>query len=387
MVISILLLMFIFIFLTSTHVFSGLQQVFIDGQAGRFQQVRSELQRLSDELEKQITSADITIVGSNCAAIGFYSILSQVSSDCISSTLDPEYGKKLFTAAKEAPLGQLDKAASNAKEVVDLNPNYSQAQLLLARIRMGSCKQHNQHCKEAIEIYQKAIEMDKALAVAYLDLGILYQHMGKNKKAISVWENAINQAQGHAATKLAHLMIALLCSKEEQWAQAKSHAKKAQDLGFTGFAAELLDEIQHHIPSDSISEGQESSRINEELFVAVKNGNIHKVKTLLDKGADVNARLKIGGTFLHGAALKGHVDLVELLISKGADVNAKDDKNGATPLHYAAYEGHKKVVQVLLKERANIYAKDREGDTPLDNALMGGHRDVAELIKKFASYK
>lgn len=54
-------------------------------------------------------------------------------------------------------------------------------------------------------------------------------------------------------------MLALLYATEQQWAQAKQYAHKAKDMGFTGFAAELLDEIQRHISSDSDSKGRELS--------------------------------------------------------------------------------------------------------------------------------
>lgn len=79
--------------------------------------------------------------------------------------------------------------------------------------------------------------------------------------------------------------------------------------------------------------------------------------------------------------------MVELLIRNRADLNAKDDKYGATALHLAAYRGHKKVVRILLEKGADIYAKDKEGDTPLDAALMGGHQDVVEQIKNFTDNK
>ena len=55
----------------STLTFADLRQVFVDGQAGHFEKARSELQNLSNSLETMATSADITTVGRNCAAIGF----------------------------------------------------------------------------------------------------------------------------------------------------------------------------------------------------------------------------------------------------------------------------------------------------------------------------
>lgn len=247
------------VLLVVTPVFADLEQVFVDGQAGRFQEAQSALHKMSLDLEAQVTSADLTIVGRNCAAIGFYSLLSQVSSDCISNVLSPDHGKQLFTAAEKAASGQLTQAESLAKEVAVSNPDYPQAQILLARIYMGNCMQHDRNCNEAIETYRKALGIDKTLAVAYLDLGMLYQHVGKNQEAIAVLGTATTEAPGHAATKWAHLMLALLYSTEAEWTQAKIHAEKARDLGFTGFAAGLLDEIQGHIGSDSTSEGQRLS--------------------------------------------------------------------------------------------------------------------------------
>ena len=55
------------------------------------------------------------------------------------------------------------------------------------------------------------------------------------------------------------MILALLYSIEQQWTQAKKHAQKAKELGFTGFADEILDEIQQHIGSDSTPNGQKLS--------------------------------------------------------------------------------------------------------------------------------
>jgi ankyrin repeat protein len=165
---------------------------------------------------------------------------------------------------------------------------------------------------------------------------------------------------------------------QEKWLLADRHSKTSSSLDMP-LPAELASEIEKKLHSEA--------DLNEELFDAVRNGNTSKARTLLNKGADINAKLKGRGTLLHGAALNGQKDLVELLLSKGADVNAKDDEYGATPLHLAAYNGHKEVVRILLAKGVDINTKDKEGDTPLDNALASGHRDVAELIKDYAGKK
>lgn len=62
------------------------------------------------------------------------------------------------------------------------------------------------------------------------------------------------------------------------------------------------------IKTDTTVERQVASIVksDEDLFDAVMNYNTKRVKALLDKGADVNAKLKGKGTMLHGAALRLH---------------------------------------------------------------------------------
>ena len=66
-----------------------------------------------------------------------------------------------------------------------------------------------------------------------------------------------------------------------------------------------------------------------DLFLAVDENNISKVKALIDNGADVNAVDK-GWTALLIAAEKGYTDMAKALIKAGADVNAA--ANNSNPL-------------------------------------------------------
>jgi ankyrin repeat protein len=115
------------------------------------------------------------------------------------------------------------------------------------------------------------------------------------------------------------------------------------------------------------------------LHEAAKEGDLPKVNSLVEGGADVNVRTGTGATPLHFAADRGHIDVVELLISKGADVNAKT-KTGFTPLHWAAARGHIDVVELLISKGVDVNAETKHGFTPLHGAARSGNKDLVELL-------
>jgi ankyrin repeat protein len=88
---------------------------------------------------------------------------------------------------------------------------------------------------------------------------------------------------------------------------------------------------------------------------------------------------ELGATDLHWAVYKGQKNKVKKLIVKGADVDAKT-AFGSTPLHWAAKNGNKNVVELLINAGANVNAQNYAGDTPLNWAYTNNQPSVINLL-------
>jgi ankyrin repeat protein len=126
-------------------------------------------------------------------------------------------------------------------------------------------------------------------------------------------------------------------------------------------------------------EPEKANELNKSLLQAAAEGNIEQVKSLLSKGADVNARDERGLTTLHHAASHGHKDIFDLLIAKGADTNSKD-KWGYTPLYYAIWNEDKDMVRLLVAKGADVNVLPNDDGTPLEYAVWNEDMEMAKLF-------
>jgi ankyrin repeat protein len=123
--------------------------------------------------------------------------------------------------------------------------------------------------------------------------------------------------------------------------------------------------------------------LEQELCTAAENGDVDRVRHLLENGANISAtdnRTLGGETPLLIAIENGHeAVIVLLLLEHHANVNQAGNY-GQTPLFMASRKGHEAMVQLLLEHNANINQATIERETPLYTASQHGHGAVVRLF-------
>ena len=100
-----------------------------------------------------------------------------------------------------------------------------------------------------------------------------------------------------------------------------------------------------------------------------RGGDVRRIKSLIEQGANVDIQNFKGQTALHCAAKTGFVDIAELLLKSGATVDVLDN-NGDTALTTAlrsTIEDKKQlqeVVVLLVDSGADVNLPDKQGRTP-----------------------
>lgn len=121
--------------------------------------------------------------------------------------------------------------------------------------------------------------------------------------------------------------------------------------------------------------GFKMNSISPALKQAAVDGNLDKVRSLVERGADVNASDRYGS----GTLLNFHPDVTAYLLSQGADPNLQTNEFGASVLAGLCYVDNVECARLLLEHGADPdRGRDESLETPLHHALA---RDASvELV-------
>ena len=146
----------------------------------------------------------------------------------------------------------------------------------------------------------------------------------------------------------------------------------------------------------------ELSDNDRELFEAIRDNDIKKLKKSIENGANVNAEDGYGLSALHFAIRNKNIKAVDVLLDceninlestlPNGYYTALDNFSreavyigGATPLLYAIFKsnGDSRIVNKLIKKNANINTSDEEGwNSFLYAAAFGNVRIMSSLVSK-----
>jgi uncharacterized protein len=115
------------------------------------------------------------------------------------------------------------------------------------------------------------------------------------------------------------------------------------------------------------------------LFAAVDANCLNLATMLLDQGASLDARDRLGARPLSHAARSGHPQMVDLLLARGAPIDARN-LAGSTALYFAAEGSHILIAQRLMERGADVKLTGRSGISPIAAAAYAGNDVIVEAL-------
>lgn len=132
-----------------------------------------------------------------------------------------------------------------------------------------------------------------------------------------------------------------------------------------------------------LARGQDRGNSIEEIHMAVREGNLEKVKEVLTVRPELlNAREKIGHTPLNLSAVYAKWDIFRYLLDAGADVNIITLSN-TTVMHAVCQHDRPDMAALLIKKEGDPCLKVKDiygGYTPMLRAVQSGCRNMVEFL-------
>ena len=128
-------------------------------------------------------------------------------------------------ALEESPATQLE-AIQCYEKVLELDPSHA-----AAHINLGTLYYNRQDYASAERHYRKAVEVDPRYALAYFDLGNVLDETGKAEEAVRAYQSALALAPTYAD---AHYNLALAYEKMKQSRRALRHWRAYVKLDTSG---------------------------------------------------------------------------------------------------------------------------------------------------------
>jgi uncharacterized protein len=118
-------------------------------------------------------------------------------------------------------------------------------------------------------------------------------------------------------------------------------------------------------------DAKQQARLNQQLIAAAWDNDLRRARSLIARGADVNAKDNTVQSAYLISTSEGYLELLNLTLEHGADVDSKDSFNG-TGLIRAADRGHADIAGRLVQAGVKIDHINNLGWTALHEAIILG---------------
>jgi ankyrin repeat protein len=150
---------------------------------------------------------------------------------------------------------------------------------------------------------------------------------------------------------------------------SKAHPKAVIDALYSGD----LKVIERYINKENINWVDENGDSLLSMAVSGEGSNMNIIRLLIKQGAEVNFRLRDGGTLLHFAAHLLRKDLAAVLLRAGCNPNATDDAGQAARAKVLfAFNPKADMIALLLEHGADPTMKQAGSESALELAARTG---------------